>query len=258
MIHYNIPFSEYRKLPGLSVSRLKSMKISPAHYLYEGENKDSPEKMLGRLVDCLITTPSLFETSYFVYEALPRKNSKEYTEIVSLANGREIIDKEELGIAESIKTSFMLNRLCSGLLNGALSQLSLTWETREGLLCKGRPDLFNRDLNILIDVKTTKDARPQSFQRSAEDYCYFHQLEFYRRGLIASGETVSSCMIVALETRPPYKGVQVYELSEADLESAGAEIDEWLKKYKYCVDTGEFPCYPEVVEKLYRPAWTKK
>lgn len=257
MIIESLSFQAYQELPGISMSKLRGMGVSPAHFKYEGDHKDSPEKKLGRLVDCLITTPGLFPTSYYTCE-VAKKGSAKYNEQLLMAEGKELIDPEDLEIATSIKDSFFAHSLCQGLMRNARTQLSVTWETSDGVACKGRPDLLSSDLGILVDIKTTKDARPESFQRSAEDYCYFHQLEFYRRGLIANGEKVGPCIIVALETKPPYKGVQVYELAECDLEAAGTEIDGWLKKYKYCIDTNEYPCYPELIHKLYRPAWKKK
>ena len=103
-----------------------------------------------------------------------------------------------------------------------------------GLPCQIRLDWFNRERNIIVDLKTT--TRLADFMQESHYYEYPWQLAFYRAVLAkAMGRAVSdiSCVLIAVESIPPY-GVNVWMLRDSMLRFCQKEneqaILEWVRK----------------------------
>lgn len=257
MLYESISFSEYLTLPGINYSKLKLVKRSLAHFRqWESvQHEATDSQSLGRIYDALITDPESVERDYFVCE-VPRKNSKAYTEMLEQAGGRTLLDKEDYDVAIAMKEALYRHSLVAGLLLNAKTQISLTWD-RETVQCKGRVDLYSPELGALIELKSTRDARPFSFRSDAEKYGYFGQLEFYRSGLKANSIPVDRVYIICQESEAPY-GVQVYRIPEKALTSCASETDALLLRYKNAMDTEKYTCYDEVILELDRPAYVYK
>lgn len=255
MIHKELKFQEYKELLGITQSKLKLLKRSPAHFHVDVDAKSSEALTFGKLYDTLLLTPGWFEEEFLICEEKPRKGSKAYDELLLTARDREIIStedyKEALNMVDVAKSHLQV----SELLSGAEAQLSITWGWDSvSIPCKGRPDLYNAELKAVIDLKTTKDARPSSFQKDAYNFGYFNQLAFYADGCAKNGLEVENCYIIAQEKEAPF-GVMVYKINQESLARAHQENNYLVELYAQCVDSKTFPCYPGEIFELSMPTW---
>lgn len=255
MLYEGLSFKEYCELPGINQSKLKVIRRSLAHFRcsLDYEHKPTESQQLGNLFDVLVLTPERFNEEFTIVEKVPRANSAAYIELVKSANGKALIDKSDYDTACKMRDTLMSNSLASGLLEGAKKQIAITWQI-DGIDCKGRPDAFSPNYGALIDLKSTRDARPYQFARDAEKFGYFHQIEFYRQGMYYNSIPVDHCFFIAQESSAPY-GVVVHEVKEPDLAAVRLEIADLINTYKYAVDTNSWPCYAEVINTLERPKY---
>src|SRR5690606_16780150 len=123
-----------------------------------------------------------------------------------------------------------------------------------GLRCKTRPDRLIERAQMLVDLKSTRDAREHPFARDAEQRAYWLKLALYRRALRAVDWPYQQAAIVAVESEPPYDLIP-YLIQEGDVDSADREVSRLLRVYRECVDTDTWPGYATEFAELRRPAW---
>ena len=83
--------------------------------------------------------------------------------------------------------------------------------------------------SLIVDLKTTMDASPDAFARTAANFNYPLQAAYYVDGLqaagIASPDAVTSFVFLVVEKTPPY-GVAVYTLPEDAIEPRSQPVPE--------------------------------
>lgn len=137
--------------------------------------------------------------------------------------------------------------------------------TEQGVLIKGRLDrvVFLPEERIIriVDIKTTDDARPAAFQRTASQFFYDLQAHWYRTIteqafalLIADGWTVEFIFAVVERKRP--HGVQVYRASRKLLESGARKMAVALDRLSSFQELDFWPGYDPQILDLDPPAWT--
>jgi exodeoxyribonuclease VIII len=97
---------------------------------------------------------------------------------------------------------------------------------------KCRPDAIIGPLNLIIDLKTTDDASPKAFGRSAMKYRYDVQAAFY----IDLYEAHYNCkcegfIFIAVEKTPPF-GVGVYVIEDEDIERGRVKYKPDLERWR--------------------------
>lgn len=134
------------------------------------------------------------------------------------------------------------------------AEVSLYWrDDKTGVTCRGRIDWLTGP--AIIDLKTTTDAGPR-FARSAADFGYYQQAEWYSRGWKALGGLPKPFGVVAVEKDPPHL-VRVLWMTDPDaLEWAGRQNDRALAVYAECESLDYWPGYPDDVLEL--PRWAMR
>lgn len=96
------------------------------------------------------------------------------------------------------------------------------------------------------DLKTTTDASPREFARTAARYGYDLQAEFYRHALrLARGDDDIAFLFIAVEKTAPYL-VSVVELVEDFITTGHDRMRRAIATYKRCRDADEWPGYPGI------------
>lgn len=144
------------------------------------------------------------------------------------------------------------------------AELSAYWRDEEtGLLCRCRPDLWVGD--VVLDIKTTDDAREHSFERSIEKFRYHVQAPFYldglRKAIEQSDEPLPEGLEVprhfvfgAIEKKAPYL-TAVYVLDPVTMEIGRREYREDLDALAAAIRTDDWPGYPREIQSIGLPAW---
>ena len=100
-------------------------------------------------------------------------------------------------------------------------ELSIYWSDEAGAMWKARPDCFTED--VVLDLKTTGDIRPDAFRRTRERLDYDVQAAHYIEAVSRLGGKDPRFAFVAVELTEPYS-VGVHELDTAELSAARARL----------------------------------
>lgn len=134
---------------------------------------------------------------------------------------------------------------------GAPESTFVSKDPISGLWRRCRPDVTGEARNLLVDLKSTRDARPLPFSRTIFDYGYYRQAAFYLDTVNeALGEqVVTGFAFVAIEKEPPY-GVGTFVLDQADIERGREENHRALAKLAWCVDNDTWPGYANRIQAI--------
>jgi hypothetical protein len=169
--------------------------------------------------------------------------------------GKTFIKGEDLRSLERLVESVYSHEAASQILKNGVAESSIFWEDKEtGVKCRCRPDYYVKDGGILIDVKSTEDARASTFQKSLYTFGYYRQLAFYALGLEAAGLPVTKCRIIAVEKSEPY-AVSVFEVDSTTIHRGFHDVFQGLRRYAECLKSDNWPAYSEQVEIISLPTW---
>lgn len=268
----------------ISKSGLDLINKSPQHYWHKCLNPNRPASVQtaafkkGSIFHKLVLEPDTFNKEYKVLPdtAPPYPTTVQWNAVNPSAETRkaiefwrqlqvaypsvELITQEEYDLARYMRDAVYVNNAARELFAiGGTSERSVFFtDPVTGAPCKCRPD-FETKADIIVDLKSTRDASRDGFGKSAVNYRYHVQAPFYLDGLNAeAGHTkFNHFVFVAVETEPPY-GVGVYFTPKPAMELGRDEYIANLRTYVECKSTNTWPSYTEVVEALQIPAWAYK
>jgi len=137
------------------------------------------------------------------------------------------------------------------LFTGHRAEASVFWE-EDGHMLKCRPDAWH-DNERLVDLKTTRDANPNTFGKTAHEYGYHQSAAHYIDGVkAATGEDLPFHFVLVEKTEPYL--VSVVEL-DVEAVNLGRQLNDRAKRiYRECVESGNWPGYPSG-ELVSLPMW---
>lgn len=119
------------------------------------------------------------------------------------------------------------------------------------------PDKVEGKRTILVDYKTAASADPGKFARSAADYGYHQQDDWYRTGLTAvRGDEDPAFVFVVQEKVAPYL-VTVVELDEPAKRMGRERNERALRIYAECTRTNTWPGYADDVALVSLPRYAE-
>ena len=231
----------------LSFTSLKEFNKSPNHYLWYKSNKreTSGAMFKGSLVDCLILEPWEFDNRYVVFDEteilneLKEAKSPRATKVYKLwkeqvdkdAEGKSLITVDELHEAELMKASV---EQVYRFQNEGSVQVQVKLEgTINGVEFIGYADEVDSTLGLVTDLKTTKDASYDQYQRSIVNFSYYLQGAIY---LELSG--CKNFQHVAVENKAPYNAAKY--LFHPDVIAFGKKrLYELTDEFKRWQDSGK-------------------
>jgi hypothetical protein len=159
-------------------------------------------------------------------------------------------------LAQSIIESIEGNERARKILSGGDAEETLVWQDElTGLLCKSRMDYYRQDLGVVIDVKTTEDARPEAVARDIVKWGYHVSAAHYLDGLRTQGLPGGESFVwVFVEKKPPY-AVALYVASEEMLERGEQLRHQYLTQFARCKLSGIWPGYSGEFKTIELPAW---
>jgi exodeoxyribonuclease VIII len=251
----------------ISKSGLDLMAKSPAHYYarYLDPNR-APQKetealIAGRVIHSFILEPHKVADEYCILPELNMRTNDgkaQYQQFLADNQGRMPIDIGLYDNAQRIKDAVYKNQAAAELLRIGVAERTILFQHPEsGAMCKCRPDWETPD-GFIVDIKSTEDASPEAFARSAFKYRYHVQSAFYSDGFVYDkGYSPEGFVFIAVEKTPPY-GVGVY-FATNDVIGLGRDtyVPE-LFRYQACVNTGRWPAYSDQIEDLKLPGWAYK
>jgi exodeoxyribonuclease VIII len=252
-IYTGMPFEEYLAIDAINQTGLKLFGRSPAHYLHsviqEDEEDESAAKQRGTICHAGVLEPERFEQEYVIgpfVDLRTKAGKEEWAAFCAKHPGKYHIRGADgaamLGARRAIWSQPFAKQILSD--RGPI-EVAVVWRDKPtGLLCKCRVDKLCEKMGIVIDLKTTPDAREDYFERSAWKFGYYRQAAMILDGLAAHRLVYDLFCIIAVESNPKiHQGSNVYEMLQEAMERGRRENAKALAKLAECKKTGKFPGY---------------
>ena len=207
--------------------------------------------LFGRAFHAYLLQPELFKKGYIVFDPANRpeqdkgmtsKINKEWREKFN-ESGKDILTAEQLIQIQDMKRSIMDNFYARALLSNGSPETSFFTELN-GVKVKARADYWRvkKNKNIIVEVKTTTDARPDIFARDMAKYNYHISVAYYVD--IVQQITGNECdyLFIVVEKDAPH-GMSILRPSD-QVHSCGCyEYEVLLELYNQCNQSNQFPGY---------------
>lgn len=254
-------------IPPLRSSHVDELLRSPGHYLniLTSPQKDSEALRFGRLFHFLLLecdNPAKELERYWFKPPEVDLRTKVGKEWIAQKDPSLRLDEDDFHNLRGMLKSVDSDEFLRGVLLSPYTQteLPLAWQNSEyDIPCTGKADLVyyppleeNLDGDcLIIDFKTTDDARKHSVASSIKRYLYHCQAAMYCDGVTQKYrlDKEPRYMIVAVEKQPPY-GLQKYELSSATLEKGREIYWQVASIYATCLRNNDWPIYEAKIEVL--------
>lgn len=257
---HDISSDEYHASEGISRSRLMLLDKSPYHFWYDvlsgrAKPKDStPAMLIGSLFHTILLEPDKFDKEYAVAPKIDRRTSvgkEQWHEFSVYSEGKTIVTMDQYDKAYQMAAGIREHEIVQTLLDEAVFEQSVYWTDEEtGLQFKTRPDIWSS--KMVVDLKTTADANPFGFQRSALSYGYFIQAGMAFEGCKALGKPFEMFTILACEKEEPHVPA-VFIMDDEALQFGIDQFISYKRRLKACFDSGKWPGYP--VQELSVPKY---
>ena len=231
----------YHAHAALGSTSLKTLATkTPAHWRWELDHpKTSDAFNIGTAAHSLILED---DTSQFVVVDSANWLTKDAktAKAEALSSGLVPLLTKEFAQVKAMRDSVMRDPRAKAALTGHKAEQSVFWE-EEDVTFKCRPDAWQPDK--LWDLKTTINADPKEFGKTAHNYGYHQSQAHYVDGVkVLTGEELPFGFIL-VEKSEPYL-VSVVELDWEAVELGRALNDRAKRIYRECSDNDSWPGYP--------------
>ncbi len=251
----------------ISKTGLDIIHRSPAHYYARyldpkrEPQRETPALLQGKAIHSAVFEPELFPKEYAVAPSVNRstKAGKEaYAAFAELNAGKTFIDANTYEICNRINASIRSIPICKDLLSVGVAEqrVDFDWSDGETIVpAKTKPD-WNIHGSVLVDLKTTDDARANAFGKSVYKYRYHVQGAFYSDAMAANngGDVPDQFIFIAVEKQAPF-AVAVYYLTREQIELGRYEYEQDILLYHKCKTNNSWPGYDAQAQPVEMPAW---
>lgn len=265
---------EYHACPEFSSTQLKDILRSGAHFyskniLKETEKETKEAMNFGTLAHTLFLEPDQFNAEFIIAPKFDRrtKAGKEEAAAWEEANqGKILVTQEQVDgavrIAENLK---QLSSYSDMQNNYGMPEASIFFtDPIFGLQLRIRPDWHIAPCpafpdGLILDVKTTTDARHHAFSKKCSDFGYDLSASMYREGFQQYYETENKPPFVLLvaESSIPFN-VKQYRISDLALSVGDARYNKAKELLAESLLINEWDGYSQEMEELYLPSYMTK
>lgn len=257
-LYLGIKWEDYERIPRMNLSTLKHMKKSPFH-LREAQKtprEDSDPLRIGRATHVMVLEPESFLSRFAIWDGGSRRG-KEWEKFLAKVEGLDVLTEDQYHQVKAISAAVLAHEHAAGYLRGGSAEATLLWTDPDtGVECKGRLDLAQEG-RALVDLKTTRDASPEAFQKQSWNLGHHEQAAFYRKGWQAAKGALIPYFIVAVESTAPH-AVAVYEVPKRILAMGEESNRDLLERLVVCRNENRWPGYADGVMELDVPRWLQK
>lgn len=253
--------AEYHARSEISKSDLDLLAKSPyllklkKDGLYKSEA--TPSQILGSAVHKLVLEPNDFINEFAIEPDLDKRTKDgkaEFEKFVSENQGKMILKADIFETAKIISECVLNMQGTANFLKDGKAEQSYFSEF-DGIKVKCRPDFYNENLGLIVDLKTTSDGSPNGFMKSIANFNYHIQTAFYSDIMQSLGKKVNKFLFIAVETKEPYL-VGFYELDLAGIEKGRERYKELLNLWKWCVENNNYFQYGDFKDGKFNPVKT--
>ena len=249
---------EYHSRDELSASQIKKLLDNPYEFLHpkpmSGKNLD-----IGSALHKLVLERQDFDKEFAVAPDVNKRTKAGKAKLAEFeeANaGKTVVTQSDYDLCDNMARAVM-DSPSSNILQGGVAEASF-FSQIDGVPVRCRPDYYNEELGIVIDVKTTDDASPDAFQKAIANFGYYIQAPFYLDTLRAAGYKADTFLFVVVSKKEPHM-VGFYQIDPISMDFGRAEYKRAFEIYKN-IDQYDVPYFKdmsngEVVQTLTLPNW---
>jgi len=260
-IYPGIANEAYHAAPGLSRSRLKVLLTgTPLDFHAAKYVEETPAMRLGTALELAVLEPDRFAA---LVRPVPKWDMRttvgnHFRARWDAANPGAIAVPEE-DYAQAVEAARILRskKGPATALREGKAQLSLWWE-QNGILCKSRPDFFDADRAISVDIKSTsRDLSDRQMVTILEDQFAAMQAAMVNCAAAAlTGKPITSYLLVVKLTPPLDMRLLLVGLDW--LEYGEAQFLRALAIYRECEAAGVYPGWADRgVSEVEMPSWLR-
>lgn len=204
----------------------------------------------------LLEGPAAFNQRYIIKPdglSLATREGKAWKETVG---GREIVNYDDARRILDMEAALLRNPAAAKLLRaGGVAELTMVATDPEtGLRLLTRPDLYIAKLGLSVNLKTTQSPNPEAWRRTCANLRYDLSDALFRRVARLLGIENASHAFLVVGSKPPHLNY-VAALSAEAAHAADQQLDQILRRFAACVDTGHWPSYSDGVVEIGLPNW---
>lgn len=253
-----LTYAEYRALDAVNISSLLHIARSPAHYRHAIEHgvADTGAMAFGRIGHMAILEPERYADEIAVWDG-GRRAGKVWDAWQLEHAGKVQVTMDDHLACMAMSVAVREHPAAGAYLCGAagLVEHTIEWRHRSGIRCKSRLDWVDLEHDVVVDLKTARDACELEFGRAAARLRYHTRAAFYSDAYRTCYGKDPTFVLVVVEKEPPF-AVACYRVPSDLIEAGRREYDELLGRLKYCRDHGEWPGIARDREvELVLPAW---
>ena len=250
-VYEGISNADYHADPALGSTSLKTLATkTPAHYMWDKAHpKFSDAFTLGTAAHSLILEDDASNIVPVAADNWLSKAAKE-AKAAALAEGKQpLLTKEWLQVL-SMRDAVMAHPGAREAFAGHKAEQSVFWD-EGGTMLKCRPDAWKP--GALVDLKTTVNADPREFGKTAYNFGYHQSAAHYIDGVKAATGEELPFHFVLVEKTAPYL-VSVVEL-DIEAINIGRQLNDRAKRiYRECTENNNWPGYPNA-DLISLPMW---
>lgn len=255
---------DYFSVEALSKSGLVKLAKSPAHFKAPAKPLTTQQQnmmAIGTAFHCLTLEPQNFEARFAILEegvSLTTKAGKEAKKEAREAN-KILLKHDDYENIKGMARAVHNHPGAHSLVNApGPVETPIYWkDPLLGIKCKAKPDKVTANC-MIIDLKSTGDARPEEFTRTAYNLHYHWSAWWYCFGMtITTGVPHRDYVFIVAERAEPW-GVKIYFADIDMMLLAAQEIAPLKKQYAECLAKNEWPSYSTEPDYLHLPPWAKK
>lgn len=252
--------AEYHAHDSLSASGLKILATqTPAHFRHR---MDHPEHKtifdVGTATHSLVLEDDHTGIRRLDYPDWKTKAAQEDRRQAYAEGMVPLLEKDYREVV-AMRDSVAAHPLARIALEGGKAEQSLFWRHDSGTILRARPDKLDLESKVgplICDLKSTVNADPRRFGKTAYDLGYHQQDPHYRDGVQAVTGTAPSFLFILVEKAPPYL-VSVVELDD-EATGIGRNLNaQAIHTYNHCTATGHWPGYAAAAP-ISLPAWATR
>ena len=265
---------EYHARPEYSSSQLKDLLRSAAHFysnniLKEVERETKASMNFGTLAHTLFLEPEQFENEFVIAPKFERrtKAGKEEALAWEQANqGKILVDAEQVEAAKRIVINLQkLSSYADMQNNYGMAEASIFFtDPVYDLPLRIRPDWHIAPCKtfpngLILDLKTTTDARAHAFSKKCSDFGYDLSASMYREGFQQYYQTEQKPDFVLLvaESSIPFN-VKQYKASDLFLSVGDTRYNKAKELLAESLLINEWDGYSLEMEDLFLPSYMTK
>lgn len=234
---HTLDISEYHAGPGISKSGLHTILTKTPFSFRFGDRKPTNAQSFGNAAHTAVLEPNLLETRYMRGPDDRRGNKWSAAQEIAQQSGKEALTSgdydDAMRLRDILHRDAMLRKLTAGA--PAIEMSAYATDDETGELVRVRPDLFNHDMRVMLDLKAGTLDR-YTMLRNFVNFGYNLQADMYPSVWEkAGGGAVDAFVFLCVEPDAPH-AYRWVELPPAALEEGAAMYREGMRIYHDCME----------------------